>query len=709
VPREFYLPTREGWEAAQRSIQDTERERGKRGFFGQDQPGTMPGIVIEIIGERIRVITTSGTETTTPTTSTSSTSSTTGTTCPGSATTQTTTTTEYETFVYPARFVYLQVSHGSKESFYVPGENCWAQEVNNLPLGIGCKLPGQLCGQFRGYAVVCVKGDGTNNSCTATTTTTTCVCSGVCVWELQLGSTSSTTTGTGTTGAPYYRWVLVEDGCQNTTTTATTTTTSQFDPDTGGAEDGGEEWGERPSPPPNIIDLTQPPADPKCYCLSPDFCPPDHITATCSITYTFCARTEEPIPPPSLCFFGSTSSTSSTTVTTIGGGGGPCGGPCVFRCVPGIGWMRISGDCLSGVPVGDGTDRACAGCQVPSGQCNNCTNLTLPCATVTANPCGGVCEWVWPDQPGLGWILDPPGNPCLGGNNTLCRCATPSSPGSSCGQRTTTNCRESGGGGGSTSATSATTTTTIHCQGWCQLRGNGSGGWTIVSDCGEDCDGCQEPIYASEDECDTLLVPCGADTTSSTTTTTTTTVDCPSDICEWQCVQTAGGRDIPNQYTWITTAYCTNQTCACPAPVIPCNQTNVGLTTEMYCEQVTSSTSTTTTTTPPNPCNQGISGCAFRCERDSRGFFSWVKCADRCDPAQNCSCCPPDNNDFPCSPACPPCTAFREGQVCGRDCRCEVPSSTTSVSTETHPGGTGPFGINYDNSDDSGLYPAGIC
>lgn len=704
---EFFIPTKEGWDAAQRAIAEAERQRNSRGQMGQEQPGTMPGFVVEVVGDPVQIITTSGTETTTPTTttSTSSTSSTTGTTCALSATTGTTTTTAVSKRVYPGKIIYRQMSRITNEEWWFPGENCWIQEVNDLPLGKGCRLIGQMCGQFRGFAVICVKGDGTNNSCTQTTTTTTCACLGVCVWEL-------TEDGEGD-----LYWFKTSDGCGGTTssTGTTTTTTDPFNPPTPGNEEDGEEvWGERPAPPPQIVLPNPVPDDPNCYCDTPVFCPSDFETAECSITYTFCSRNQNPSPPPSYC----TTSTSSTTGTTNTTSEDPCGSGCTCVAVPGYGWIRTSIDCSGDILPGGSH---CSPCSCPLSIPVVCQTLVIPCPRVSPPPgCGGVCEWVWPDLPGYWWLCTNCIGACSSGVGGVCACDRPSAPGNNCGQQVTTNCHGPPPPGGSTSATSGTTTTTIHCHGWCEVRGNGSGGWVIVTDCGEDCDGCQEPIFNSIDECDILQVPCGADTTSSTSSTTTTTLDCPSSTCSWICVLGAvptseadsANRTTPPGYFWLSQTYCPDEgnSCYCPLPVIPCNATVLGFETDMYCEMQTSTTSATTTTTIANPCQVPFGGCVYQCLLDPRFGYQWQLCRAGCDPAQGCICCPSNEiPGFPCdTDACPACTSFREGQLCNRSCNCEQPSTTNTATTETAPPG-GSTGAIYEDPNNAALYPAGIA
>lgn len=623
----------------------------------QERPrGGSHGIFVKVTGAIVAMTTTATSSTSTTTTTTAATTTTTtsgtGTTttttpCIGNSTTSstgtTTTTTVGQKYVYPGKFVYRNIDSLTNEEWWYEGdEDIWVQEINNQGLGLGCRYPGNVAGEYRGLVIIGVRNFGDANSCTSTTTSTTCGCLGYCNWTLE-GET----------------WTLTENHC----------------------------------------DSMQ-----GCDCVPPDFCPPDFGCGNTITQCSHNVDPNTPLivcPPEPTTTTTGTGTTSSTTITTTTTPDPlSCGPGCVWKNIPvsGLGIIVIEGGCNVGLVLPSGF--ICTGC-VPPGLLDPCDTVVTPCGSVGPPPplpgCEGSCEWVWPDVDGMWWILV--SGTCFTGQSAPCFCDSPSVAGSFCNQRVTTSCHEprptttSGTGTGTTSSTSgssttqSSTTTLGGCRDFCIWRWDAQdpGGWIVITNCGSSCD-CSEPLFVGTGPCDIVRTPCITTTTTSSTTTTTTTTACTVANCVWTCTQD----DF--LYYWVLTTPC-NEACECPPPIDICGPWGgggeipgtAGADDERIipCFPTTSSTSTTTTTTvfPPEECNcpsQSPPGtccwcCAFVSIPPLPPGYRWVICGiPQCPPGGQCQ-----------NPGLvgAPCSSLNAGQVSCTNCGLSTATSTSGTFT----------------------------
>lgn len=679
---DMVVPSRAAWERVSRGVREAEAHRGRRGFGEEEFQGTMPGIIVEVTGLPVLVTTT----TTTPSpgfndpfrpTTSSTTTTTTTTTCYGNSTT---TTPSGQVYIYPGRFLYRNIDTLTNEELYFPGENCWINEVQQQPLGIGCRFPGQMGGQYMGLPVINVRGVGNSLSCTLTTTSTTCACLGVCTWELK---------GT----APNQFWALIED-CNgqevNTSTTSTSSTTTV------------------PGPTTTVTTTTTSTTSGTgtttplpCGCPHPNWCPNPAISGCPNpTTFTYCERGVN-YPPPWDVYFCVPSSTTSTTTTTAD----PmvCGSGCIYKYYISSGWVLLFNNCQVGA--------GCLGCPIPPSTGTPCTTASFPCSVPAPQvACGGCCRWIWEDLP-------LPGRWRQYNTNTTdcqCRCTTgnvcngcspgcvfsgPAQPGSTCGETTRTYCSCRGcPPGGSTTLTTTTTTSPGSCIGNCIVRwSEGLQDWIVVTRCGASCD-CEIPLVPGINSCDIAETACFPTTTSQTTTTTTSTTTtttlttCPPvgfEPCTFRCENTDDGylwvlcrdRCDHGQECFCCSAYINppGSNCGLFNPICPdCNVLNEGNYCGRSCNCGTTSTTTTTTTTTSGSCENCSANCCWLCADVGTSplgvtQYEWLLCNNLCGSGtgggSECMCPSPFS-------VCGVCTSGQAGDICESDCDCGTPAFT---------------------------------
>jgi hypothetical protein len=564
------IPTVGQWDRIRKAVRDAEADKSGLRHGEEDKQAGFPGIAVEVTGppERIGPFpTTTGTGTTATTATTSSTG-TTGTTCPPPSTTSQTTTTTTETpkYVYPARLVYRNLAGTGNKDHWWPGEQCWAQESNNGPLGIGCRYPCTPAGEYKGLGVFTARGNGSNLPCSTTGqgTTTSQGCVGVCVFDLD--------TATG-------KWVLSSSTCCPS-----------------GA----------------------------CDCPQPDFCP--HAAGECANTETYCTpngdQTVELVTCPTTGT-GTTGTTSATTsATTTSRDPTRCGTGCSCKYVPGVGNVVVSNNCGT-ADLGGGC-YCTGGCFCQGNPNDPCGLVFASCETRCTPPpppdyCNGYCDFV---STGEVWILTAS---LCSSSGIPCACSSPSAPGP-CAARTRMRCEPpkpqptsgtgTGTGTGTTSATSSNTTTSRGgCLDFCLLRWDtGTSQWVTDSSCGASC-ACEDPPYDGEDDCSVAKVPCKPTTTATTTTTTgttgtgttsatstssqttTTTVRpcCGSlEACVYQCLFVGYATDPDTgqqveQYDWVQCrslcplgVACLNS--AAGTPQHPCDAVHAGVCVDGHCD-----------------------------------------------------------------------------------------------------------------------------
>lgn len=133
--------------------------------------------------------------------------------------------------------------------------------------------------------------------------------------------------------------------------------------------------------------------------------------------------------------------------------------------------------------------------------------------------------------------------PCgPGGRQSRCICAEPNYPPTGCEWMVFTPCKEVTPTECSCCAT--TSTTPNPCNKSCTYKGDGSNGWTLLTNpCVTSCP-CPTPQGASRDSCDRLELKCGSQTTTTlppgTTTTTTTTTARPQGACCYSAYNPSG-------------------------------------------------------------------------------------------------------------------------------------------------------------------------
>lgn len=405
-----------------------------------------------------------------------------------------------------------------------------------------------------------------------------------------------------------------------------------------------------------------------CACHYPSRCG----SIGCEVTSTYCGVGT---PPPAChCNYPTTTTTTSTTTTA-----GPtttttqdpaCGDGCDFVYFPDHpearnGWWLVHEGCVfpCQCPLPPGPGALCGTYHTL------CT--TLPPVTTLPPSCQGVCHWIWNHVDGA-WITTK--NTCNTLTVTGCDCSPPSVDGEQC-ATAVTPCRvdlstsTTTPGPTTTSGPATTTTTTLcpttttggpgQCGGICVWRGDGSGGWTVVStNCGAGCNCGVAPWWESSSACETAETPCN----TGTTTTTTSTTPCPY-TCTYICNCFGTG------CVWsVLVSDCTGVgDCICP----PAPSGNVGCSngelSHFQCSGTTSTTtSTTTTSTTPCPNN-----CAYLCVASPR---TWQLTQDDCTGTGGCAC--PRYN--------PPSDSFcLPGTLLFLQCSNTTTTSTSTTSTTT--------------------------
>jgi hypothetical protein len=240
-----------------------------------------------------------------------------------------------------------------------------------------------------------------------------------------------------------------------------------------------------------------------------------------------------------------------------------------------------------------------------------------------------------------------------GGRRFPCGCQRPSYPPSACDWMVFTPCEEVRPK--ECACCSTTTTTENPCSRHCIFKGDGSGGWTQISNpCSGGCP-CPSPLGQSHDSCEKIELKCGSrpSTTTTTTTgtggptTTTTTTARPQGACcysgynpsgcinTWQIECTSAGG------TWLGAG--TNcSTSSCPVT------TTVAPTTSTTTTTAGPTTTTTTTTTTAAP----LGRCCYRPNSGSDAFSCRISTESECNNlfgnwAQGATCA-----SLPCLGAC---------------------------------------------------------
>lgn len=193
------------------------------------------------------------------------------------------------------------------------------------------------------------------------------------------------------------------------------------------------------------------------------------------------------------------------------------------------------------------------------------------------------------------------------GRRYPCACKPPAYPPSGCDWMVFTPCEELRP---SRCACCSTTTTTENpCSRHCVYKGDGSGGWTVLSNpCSGGCP-CPTPLGRSHDSCEKIQLKCGSRPTTTTTTTTgtgspttsttTTTTARPQGSCCYSgynpsgCINTWQIECVSAGGTWLGAGTnCTSN---------PCPVTTTTTTTVTSTSTTSTTTSTTTTSTTPAP------------------------------------------------------------------------------------------------------------
>lgn len=296
----------------------------------------------------------------------------------------------------------------------------------------------------------------------------------------------------------------------------------------------------------------------------------------------------------------------------------------------------------------------------------------------------------------------------LGGRRYACACQRPPYPPSGCDWMVFTPCEEVRPK--ECACCSTTTTTENPCSRNCVYKGDGSGGWTQISNpCSGGCP-CPQPLGQSHDSCEKIELKCGSrpSTTTTTTTgtggptTTTTTTARPQGACcysgynpsgcinTWQIECTSAGG------TWLGAG--TNcSTSSCPVT------TTVAPTTSTTTTTAGPTTTTTTTTTTAAP----LGRCCYRPNSGSDAFSCRISTESECNNlfgnwAQGATCA-----SLPCLGACcyqtqlsgtvcsdlvtqPNCVSFFSGvwypgQSCLSLNDCQGGATTTSGPTTSSP------------------------
>lgn len=200
-----------------------------------------------------------------------------------------------------------------------------------------------------------------------------------------------------------------------------------------------------------------------------------------------------------------------------------------------------------------------------------------------------------------------------GGRRYPCACKPPAYPPSGCDWMVFTPCEEVRPK--ECACCSTTTTTENPCSRHCIYKGDGSGGWTQISNpCSGGCP-CPSPLGQSHDSCEKIELKCGSrpSTTTTTTTgtggptTTTTTTARPQGACcysgynpsgcinTWQIECTSAGG------TWLGAGTnCSTSSCPVTTTVAPTTST-----TTTTAGPTTTTTTTTTTAAPLGRCCSG--------------------------------------------------------------------------------------------------------
>lgn len=209
-----------------------------------------------------------------------------------------------------------------------------------------------------------------------------------------------------------------------------------------------------------------------------------------------------------------------------------------------------------------------------------------------------------------------------GGRRYPCACKPPAYPPSGCDWMVFTPCEELRPK--ECACCSTTTTTENPCSRHCIYKGDGSGGWTQISNpCSGGCP-CPSPLGQSHDSCEKIELKCGSrpSTTTTTTTgtgaptTTTTTTARPQGACcysgynpsgcvnTWQIECTSAGG------TWLGAGTnCSTSSCPVTTTVAPTTST-----TTTTAGPTTTTTTTTTTAAPLGRCCSGTGQWGVGCE-----------------------------------------------------------------------------------------------